>query len=421
MKIFNIFKKKEAKSQGFRRQSFIDYLLCNKQYDLAAQQAINYYSNCAPLYTAINWIAQEGSSINIKLFDPKKDSFIDKHPVLDLLAAPNADSTYEEFMYALITFLQLTGNSYLVADGPVNRPPISIHNTPPQSLSWTMADDGYPKSFQVSSVNDSHTFLRKIVNSRFRYYEQDMRELWQIKTFNPDTTNFKIVGKSPLNSIYYEIEQYLSSSIHNLSLLKRGSTINGIFKHGNKLTDDSYRRLQSQIDMFFSGENNAGRTFLAEDGLDFIPTSQSNKDMDFLELKKNVTETIYNLFRIPLPSVSAETMTLANMDAAKLDLYDNAVTPAINRIYAELTNFLLSRYPNTEGMYFTYDPSEILALESRKNENLKFLQSLNILTTNELRRLVGYENLDAGGDSLYQPAANIPFAKDVNVESIDKN
>ena len=423
MKLFKYFKiPNETKSyssslsSGCSRQSFIDHLLQNKQYDLAASQAVNYYGNCAPLYTAIDWVATEAASIDIMLWDSSKKEYVKNHPVIDLLESPNADATYEEFLYGLVAFFLLTGNSYITADGDVMRPPVSLWDIPPQAVTFTVASDGYPASFTAQTAYDAHTFTRKLVNSRFRYYENNIRELYQIKTFNPDATNFRIVGKSPLNSIYYEIEQYLAASTHNLSLLKRGATLGGIFKHGSKLTDDSYRRLQNQIDIFFSGERNAGRPILAEDGLDFTATGQTNKDMDFMELKRQVTAMIYNVLRIPLPLVSESTMTLANMESAKLNLYDNAVLPVVNRIFAELSNFLLPRYPNSEGLVFAYDPGSILALEPRRNENLKFLNELNVLTTNEVRAQVGYEALE-GGDDLYQPSTNVPFARDTDTST----
>ncbi len=398
------------------QQSFIDFLLMNRQYDLAFHQAIKYYSICAPLFTAIDWIAGKGAEVQIALYDKKEKQYIFEHDVLTLLQNPSADSTYEEFMYATIAFYLLTGNSYLLAEGNINKPPISVKVIPPSAVTYQIASDGYPKSFTVSTFSDAFVFDRdvsKLYTLGYRYYYQKIKELYQIKTFNPDQNNFKLVGKSPLNSIYYEIEQYIASGTHNLSLLKRGATISGIFTHDDKLTDDAFRRLQDQINRFYSGEQNAGRPFLAEDGLGFTASGYTNKDMDFYQLKKEVTAMIYECFKIPSPLVSEETMTMSNMDTAKLSLYEDAILPVLSRVFSELTNFLLPRYPNSENLCFAYDEGTIQALQPRKFDNLKTIKDIGVVTTNELRAQLGYEPLE-GGDDLYQPASNVPYARDID-------
>ena len=90
--------------------------------------------------------------------------------------------------------------------------------------------------------------------------------------------------------------------------------------------------------------------------------------MDFGELKKSTTETIFNAAKVPLPMISPDNMTLANMDAAKYNFYDNCILPLVKRVNSFLTKSVLSRYPNSENLEFTYDESDIEALEFRKTE-----------------------------------------------------
>jgi HK97 family phage portal protein len=207
---------------------------------------------------------------------------------------------------------------------------------------------------------------------------------------------------SNLTPIFYEIEQYIEASIHNTSLLRRGARVSGALQSDNNLTDEQFMRLQEQVNNFYSGSDNAGRPLLLEAGMNFTEMSMNNKDMDFLELKKNVTYMIYNALKIPLPLISPEHSTLSNMEIAKLNLYDNAILPIARRIYTELSIFLLPRYRKDNELTryrLSYSPGEITALEPRRNDELNKLNELGILTINELRAKIGYEPLE-GGDNV---------------------
>src|SRR6185503_6592196 len=94
--------------------------------ELWAQQALMYYRICAPLFTAVDWIADEIQHIKPVLFDTKKKEVVTEHPVYDLLNSPFADTTYEEFIKEYTTFLIVTGNNYTLLRGNVKREPLEM-------------------------------------------------------------------------------------------------------------------------------------------------------------------------------------------------------------------------------------------------------------------------------------------------------
>ena len=81
-----------------------------------------------------------------------------------------------------------------------------------------------------------------------------------------------------------------------------------------------------------AGSQNAGEMVFLGGDFDWKQLSLSIKDMDFPQLKKSVTESIYNALKIPLPMISSENMTFSNMDASKYAYYDNAVIPVLKRL-----------------------------------------------------------------------------------------
>jgi len=408
------------------RQSLIESLLTQKQYDLAADLALQYYSIIAPIGIGVRKIAKSGGSINPLIYDKNQEQYVEFDPLEDLLANPNMiDKSWNEFVQKYITFLLVTGNNYMVANFiDLNQEPKMLSILPPQVVKPTVSD-GDIAYYQVTTASGVPLEYRKqIINKRILYVATLSSGIKSVmlhsRFINPNANNYDILGQSPLNSIYYEIEQYLASSIHNLAILKRGGTLTGIFKTSELLTQDERDRLNQQISNQYSGESNSGKFFLAEGGLDYQNAQQTNKDMEFMQLKSRDEEMIYKALMIPLALMTTAVMTMSNLETAKLDLYDEAVLPLIDRIYADLTSFLMPFYKNTENLIISYDPNEISALEPRRMQTIKDLVSLGILTYNEARARVNYGPLTEGGDELYIPSAYIPIASDQNTTNPQK-
>lgn len=398
-----------------RSQSFVGFFdfLDGTNRDLQAHIAILYYTLAAPVATAIDILSEEFADLEPRVFNTKTKEFED-HDVLELLQKPNADSTYTEFAQRLAGFLLITGDSYILGSGPVSRPPLEIAVVNPADITL-QADgkDGLLGTIQFNADVVSAFFIREEVERRFRFFnKEETGEAWQIKTFNPRFSSSNLGGMSPLQPIMPEIEQYLESSNHNLSLLKRGARPSGVFTSADQLTDDQFERLKEQIDNWYSGSGNAGRPILAENGTSYADAMINNRDMDFLNLKKEVTLAIYARLRIPLPIISSDNMTLANMESSKLSLYDNATMPLANRLFQELTNFLMPRYRAPQELIITFDPSQVESLTIRRAEEVKLRRETAVNTVNELRTRLGDEALDSGGDVLLRPATLVPVATD---------
>lgn len=392
--------------------SFVNYLFNRQLSNLGFYVAIDYYQKCAPLFSAVQLLADEISGITPYVYNTNDRTFTVKSPLLDLLENPNLDITGNEFLEQLACYFIITGNCFIVATGDSNRPAKELFIIPPQYVTLSPSKNGYADTMSISSeFFYSDTFKAREVNGRLRFYNETGAEIWHIKEYNPLMGYNHLYGMSKVMPIQHEIEQYIHSSRHNLSLLVRGARPSGALVAQTPLDQDQFMRLSEEIDRFYAGSNNAGRPILLENGIDFKEMSVTNKDMDFMELKKNVTNTIFNTLKIPLPLVSPDHMTMSNMDAARLTLYDNAVLPLVNRIFTELTNFLMHRYTNDKNLILWYSVEEISALEPRRNDELMKQKSLGVLTINEIRSKIGYEPLE-GGDVLLGSLSETAIARD---------
>ncbi len=382
-------------------------------YDLIAYQALLYYRMISPIYTGVNIISDEFSNLTPHVYDKKAKTFIE-HPVLEILNHPFADNTWEEFAKEFSTYFLVTGNNYTVISGDVSRPAKEMINVYPSTINiFPSSVDGYNYLYTMCDSINTENFTRneKIDPGYFRYINDlGNREIWQTKSFNARyQSGYGYYGMSHLTPIYYEIFQHLYSSIHNKSLLQNGAKVDTVFSIDGQMNQQQYERLKEQVRVYMSGPQNAGRPFLGESGLKVTQLGNSNVDMDFLNLKKDVTYSIYNSLKVPLPLVSNDAATFNNVSVAMTMLYDRAVIPLANRIFKELTLLLMYRYKNSENLCITYKKDEITALEGRRLEQINTLKTVGVLTINEMRALLGYEEI-AGGDQLYIPSVDIPIS-----------
>jgi len=404
-----------------RRQSFVDYLLGKHRYDLAAYVAIQYFCIVAPVDNSIERSLKNISNIPLLIQDTKEDKFVEGHPLEQLLSKPNFDDTASQFMRAFTAFYLITGDSYVIVNSmDINSEPRSLFVIPPQNVQINQGTNGEIISYEVNQATKPIVYsATPSIQNGIRYIATlpngITSEVYHALTFNPLSAYYNIKGRSPLTSIFYELEEYIATNTHNLSRLKRGTTLDGLFKTEDKLTDDQYTALKAHIEEYWGGEHNAGRPFLLEGGLEFQANPRENKDMDYSKMRRDLKEIIYNHFSVPLPLVSPETMTLANMEAAILRFYDENVIPLLDILLADLTKFLMSRYKNSENLRIWYNQDTISALEPRRLEQLKARKELGIYTINELRIMAGYPPID-GGQNIYGLLTQVPIAVDPNDE-----
>lgn len=412
----------ELKSSSSLASGFFglyEQLLTGSNVDLAASVAISYTKKVAPVWHAIEYLADECSTIRPIIFDKENNKSIEDHPLLDLMTRPNATTSGELFLKELFEFYLITGNAYYAATGGVNRPPLELITVHPTRVSTKQNQwDGYLQSYNVTTIGIGEEFDRNEIDGRFRYVSRDDRELCHIRTFNPDAgTGAVFHGMSKLTPVYYEIEQYLLSSVHNKSVLEKGATLSGIFSTEGNLTDDQFNRLQAQINQWFSGARNAGRPMLAEGGTKFESMMANNRDMDFLNLKKDCRNMVYSIFKIPLPIVTPDRMTFSNIADSTLMLYDNAVIPLFNTVMGTLGDQLLPRYNlDPKRFYLSYVEDDIPALKQRSVDRVLKMSTAGIKTVNELRADLGLGEIE-GGNVLYQPGTLVPLGTDTDTRN----
>ena len=115
--------------------------------------------------------------------------------------------------------------------------------------------------------------------------------------------------------------------------------------------------------------------------------------------------------------VSPDNMSFANMDASKYVFHDNAVLPVFKQVLSFLTKNILKKYKGSENLIFTFDEASIESLATRKMDNAIKAGQTGVLSTDEIRSIMGYEALTSGGDVIYQPMNLIPIGSDAYTQN----
>lgn len=396
-------------------ESLYEMLVFNSFHDLAAAMAINYVKKVAPCWHAMDMLSDECSTIPPILFNRQTKEYLYTHPLITLMNSPGPSDSGASFLKDLFGYYLITGNAYFVGTGNSKRPPLELLTVHPTRISYMQSnEDGYLNNYNVNTIGFTRNFFRREVKGKFRYVtEGDDQELFHIRCFNPNYgINNVFFGLSKLTPIFYELEQFLQASIHNKSVLEKGATLSGMFSTAKNLSDEQFARLQGQINNFFTGASNAGRPFLAEGDMKFASTTSTNRDMDFRQLKLDCRNMIYAIFKIPMPIVIAERMTMSNMDQAVLSLYDNAVLPLYKQVMRDVGYALLPRFDLDPAVWqISYMEDDIPALAARNRQQTATLGVAGVLTINEIRKGQGREPVP-GGDVIYQPNNLIELGTD---------
>lgn len=371
-----------------------------------------YLKNC-PLFTAIDIRAEAFASIPIILFDKKKQEIVPDHPFLDLMNNPNPFTSSKLFKKEFASYYDITGNSYIKQIGPINKPPLELMNVQGDNINIIASElDGFPQEYNFSSTSGSPILFFR--DDKFRFVTKtENNELIHFRDFNPNYGLNNLEGCSPLQSCEIEVKQYIEASEYNWSSFEnQGMPSMLISNKGEGWTPEESDAVAESLKIF-KGQDNAGREMgLINGNIEVKDLSTSAKDMDYANLKLQTAAAIFNAYKIPLPLVSQEHMTLSNFDSSRVFLYDNATLPFAKKAFSFFQEKILSRFPDSENLEVIFDEAEIPALAMRKIENAKKLRETGLLTINENRAKLGLESIGEEGDIIYQPTNLIPVGVD---------
>lgn len=387
-------KKQAATAQNFERKHFDSsrvYMVSpgqpvwmDRDYEKFAREA---FIQNVIAHRCISLVTQAASTVKIKALQHNARGVckeISRHPMLDLLAKPNPMMNGAQFMESIYHYRLISGNAFAVAVAPKGESPQELHLLRPDRMSVVAGNSGTPAAYRYSVNNKTRNYAVNPLTG--------MSDVLHIKNFHPTNDWY---GLSPIEAAAYSIDQHNHSAAWNQSLLQNGARPSGalVVKSGDEfsghLSEEQYARIKNQIDEQFSGPENAGRPILLEGGLEWREMSLSPKDMDFIEAKNSAARDIALAFGVPpqLLGIPGDN-TYANMQEARLSLWEQTVLPLAESTIASLGNWLSAHFG--ENVTLKPNTDNISALATRNQVMWDRLEKASFLTDDEKRAAVGY-------------------------------
>ena len=371
-------------------------------YDAYADEG---YRKNAIVYRCINEIATGAACVPFKLF--QGDDELDQHPLLSLLRRPNPTQAGVEYFQAVYSYLLLSGNNYAIRSD-VSGEVRELYLLRPDRVRVKPSKTATPEAYQ-------YVIGGKVLKT----YDADpvtgASEVKHMKLYNPLDDYY---GLSPLMAAATDIDNHNAINTHNISLLRNGARPSGaiVFKPASdrglpiQLTDGQRQQLKDDLNVKYTGAANAGRPLLLEGDFDWREMGLSPKDMDFLQQRNMAAKDIALCFGVPSQLIGIpDAQTYANVQEARLALYEETIMPLARRVESDLNEWLSPMYG--EDIRIEYDFEAVPAMTERRRrvyENVTAAVREGIISRNEARERLGLEPID-GGDDVYIAANLFPL------------
>ena len=329
-------------------------------------------------FRSVKLIAEAAAALPLVLQDAERR--YEQHPILSLVARPNAAQGRAELLEALYAQLLLSGNAYVEAVGGDEDVPMELHVLRSDRMSVVPGADGWPVAYEYAVGGRKHRFDA----------QGPVPPICHIKSFHPQDDHY---GFSPMQAAAMAMDVHNSASRWSKALLDNAARPSGaiVYKSAEgqgSLSNDQYERLVSEMESHHQGARNAGRPMLLEGGLDWKPMGFSPSDMEFQKTKEAAAREIALAFGVPPMLIGIQgDATYANYQEAHRAFYRLTVLPLATRVTAGLAHWL-SGFAGVE-VELKPDLDQVSALSAERDAQWSRVAGADFLTNAEKRSLLG--------------------------------
>jgi len=369
-------------SQLYPQSNFTDY----NSY-LSAAQTISW------VYKCVSIVGENVATTDGYVYDTKDNEIHD--PVLDkLFDKPNEWMSWYEFKEALLWYLWLTGNCYILKDEiNMKKQPTKMYLLRPDYMQVIPSKTKFIAGYQY------------VVNGEKIPFAID--DIIHLKLPNP-RNEFYGMGKIEACKVVYDTE--IAASTYNWNFFNHGATPAAILENEGTLDDDSYRRLSKQFEARHVGFKKMQRPMLLEQGTKYTQLGLSQQDMAFFEQRKFTREEILSIFGVPPAKAGIlEYASFANTKEQENTFRKDTLKPFLVRLQNMLTMKLVQLF--NENWHYEFE--EVVERDETMYMDLatKGIQT-GIITLNEAREQ--YLELplipnEPAMDSTYLPISLMPI------------
>jgi HK97 family phage portal protein len=193
----------------------------------------------------------------------------------------------------------------------------------------------------------------------------------------------------------------------------QGTHIGAFMEHPQKLSEQAYTRLKSELESKYRGLQNSHGVIVLEEGLKYSPVGMKLEEIQFIESRKFTATEMARIHGVP-PHLIAdlERATFSNIEEQGIEAVVYSFRPWAARWEQALNARLLA--PSERGRYYVKFELDGLLRGNAKSrlESYRIGREIGLYSANEIRQMEDLNRReDPGGDSYMEPL-NMKSSKD---------
>jgi len=351
------------------------------------------YGELYSIYGIALRIATAVSEVKWRLYkgnERSERSQIASHPILTLLDYANEFQTGQEIIELTQLQMDLAGRAYWYLPKNGLGVPGEIWVLPPHLVKIVPSEKEFIVGYTYTNGSEKIP-LGKDEIIRFPL---------------PDPLNpYGGIGYVQASAI--EIDSEVNASKWTRNFFYNSARADAALEVDRTLSDDEFKRLRLQWATEHGGLSNAHKIAILEDGVKYKQIQMSQKDMDFVQLRKMGRENLLFAFGIPQSVMGvSENVNRANAEAGDYIFARWLIKPRLTRIRNKLNEQLLPKFKTGVKIEIDFDEVVPETVDQKKALAESGVRS-GWMTVNEARKL---NNLDPApnGDIFLVPLNMIP-------------
>lgn len=328
-----------------------------------------------------------------------------EHPVYRILAVrPNRWQTPYDFEAMMTAHKHIRGNAYAF----VSRLGGAVKELIPLN----------PARMRVEQDGDlSLKYVYRLPGGKEKVYAQ--ADIHHRRGLSTDG----ITGMSPIAAARRAISLAMKMESHSDRTFDNAAKPSGALKSPKPLTTETAQRLKSSFDSVYAGGDNAGKTIVLEDGLDWVQIGMSAEDLQFIDGRKLQRSEIAMFFGVPphmIGDVERGTSWGSGIEQQSLGFLVHTLNPHLVNDQQALARDLLS--PDEALTHVVRHDTAVLTRAEfyTRQQGLAIQHQNGVINADEWRKIEGLNPRSDGKGQEYRSAGSAPAAPVVPQDQVPR-
>ena len=347
-------------------------------FDRMSRQAIkDAYETIAPVTAVINYIADNVGEVArfLELRDLKKDEYLDKHPILDLLNKPNDRYTRRKLLTAWAINKLLFGDAFVYAPKQTgkDRTPKEMYIIPGQRVEIDRGGITAPfKGIKLAGSSGKDEI--QLEDNVFESFD-----------YNLDDTSFYGTSKIIAAAVYLAVIDRAMN--RQATTLKNGGPANIITPSAHTAAPALPQQVDD-IEQKTNAQKNANKNIAMRTAIEVHKLGDNPADLSILSSHKDAINVLCFVYKLPVDLYLGQSK-YENAKEAKKTIYEQLAIPMCNEFAEDFIHYL----GLSQQYELAVDTDKIEVLKKNRGETLEDLTKMHA-TLNELREANNYDRIE---------------------------